>query len=134
VLLITVIGFVVGVAALLLAVVALRRTAHTISWEPTGGPDWFELWNNGPQDVVIVHAAVLDGSTANGPMAGPDCMLAGVDERLFGDELQDKGHVPPPRRRLGVQLHVNTDLQIRYRVKELLGFVSRATVTIEGWL
>lgn len=132
--LITVVGFVVGIAALLLAVVALMRTTLAISWEPTGGPDWFELWNSGPQDVVIVHAAVVDGFTESGPVAGPDCMLAGVDERLFGDELHGKGRVLPPHRRLGVQLHVNTDLRIRYRVKGFLGFVSRATVTIEGWL
>lgn len=53
------IGLIVGVIALLLAVIALTRTVPAISWENTG-PDLYTLWNQGPGPVVVRRAYIQD--------------------------------------------------------------------------
>lgn len=129
-------GPVMGVIALLLAVIALSRTVPAISWENTG-PDLYTLWNQGPGPVVVRQAYIHDSAGKHDVRSYETRTEARIsdDERLFGYDTQDgSGWLLFPQLRFTVRVQVNSDLVIDYRAPGPLGWLSRASVRIEGGL
>ena len=131
-------GAIVGVLALLLGLVALIRAVPIFLVEAWTGGTW-KVTNQGPPDVVVVKAYVLDEELKQRPL-GEFVPVDDYDFQAANGKLLPLGDDPWCKGRsllahspfLVDAVGVGRELRIRYRVRGLFGFLSRSTFRLIG--
>jgi len=126
-------GVIIGVAALVLAWVAMRRAVPAVQWLAASESDMFKLWNAGPGDAVIIEAIASSAGAEYWPAGEAPDGVVSMDEALGGwRDPSCKGTVLRQSHRYWVQVGTNCDLAITYRAAGFLGRLSRVQIRIDG--
>lgn len=131
-------GVVLGVIGVGLAIASLSRAIPVLRVDP-GPSSFWTISHSGPRDLVVVEAYVFNVDRKRIPL-GHHVPEVERDEMAVSGMLMGEPGNPWMKRRILLahsqylveQVSVSDDLLIKYRVKGLLGFLSRHSLRISG--